>query len=49
MEGNGLNFDLIQNLVYANVTMMDKYLPGIIAVVENDILPEDAVNSIELE
>ena len=48
VDGNGLNFDLIQNLVYANVTMMDEYLPGIIAVIENDVLPENAVRSIEL-
>ncbi len=48
VDGNGLNFDLIQNLVYANVTMMDEYLPGIIAVIETDVSPEDAVHSIEL-
>ena len=48
VDGNGLNFDLIQNLVYANVMIMDEYLPGMIAVIENDVSPEYAVSSIEL-
>ena len=47
VEGNRLNFDSIQNLVYTNVSIMDEYLPGIIAVVENNVSPEDAVISIE--
>ncbi len=47
IEGNGLNFDLIQNLVYANVSIMDEYLPGIIAVIENDMSALDAIAQIE--
>lgn len=47
VEGNRLNFDLIKNLVYANVTIMDRYLPGIIAVIENDLSPETAIAQIE--
>ncbi|WGV28010.1 YbjN domain-containing protein [Halotia branconii] len=47
VDGNGLSFDLIQNLVYANVTMMDEYLPGIIVVIENDVSPVDAIAQIE--
>jgi hypothetical protein len=47
VDGNGLNFNLIQNLVYANVTMMDEYLPGIIAVIENDVSPEEAIKQLE--
>ncbi|MDJ0746419.1 MAG: YbjN domain-containing protein [Xenococcaceae cyanobacterium MO_167.B27] len=47
VEGNRLNFDLIQSLVYANVTMMDEYQPGIIAVIENDISALDAIAQIE--
>lgn len=47
VDGNGLNFDLIQNLVYANIMMMDEYLPGIIAVINNNVSPEEAIKEIE--
>jgi hypothetical protein len=30
-------------LVYANVTMMDEYLPAIMSVIDNDVSPEDAI------
>jgi hypothetical protein len=43
-----LNFALIKNLVYTNVTMMDKYLPGIMSVITGDILPESAIEQVEL-
>lgn len=47
VEGDKLTLALIKQLVYANVTMMDEYLSGIKAVIENDILPEDAIAQIE--
>ncbi len=47
VEETSLTFALIKHLVYANVTMMDEYLPGIIAVIESDISPELAINKIE--
>ncbi|MFN6464898.1 MAG: YbjN domain-containing protein [Nostoc sp. DedVER02] len=45
--GDRLTFTLIKNLVYANVTMMDEYLPGIIFVINGDVSPEEAINKIE--
>jgi len=47
VEGDRLSFALIQQLVYANVTMMDKYLPGIKLVLESGMSPEDAIAQIE--
>ncbi len=42
-----LTYELIKQVVYTNVMMMDKYQPGIIAVIENDVLPEEAIKQIE--
>jgi hypothetical protein len=47
VEGDRLTPALIKRLVYTNVLMMDEYLPGIKAVMETDIAPEDAIRSIE--
>ncbi len=40
-EGDRLSFALIKQIVYAKVTMMDQYLPGIMAVIESDVSPVD--------
>lgn len=37
----------LQNLFYANVTTMDRYLPGILRVISSDESPEDVIASIE--
>ncbi|MUG97832.1 YbjN domain-containing protein [Scytonema sp. UIC 10036] len=42
VQGDRLSFALIKRLVYANVTMMDRYLPGIMSVIYDDMSPEDA-------
>ena len=42
-----LSFELIKQLVYANVTMMDEYLPGIMSVIDSDVEPKDAIAQIE--
>lgn len=42
VEGDSLSFGLIKQLVYANVTMMDEYLPGIMSVIYGNVLPENA-------
>ncbi len=42
-----LTVNLCKNLVYTNVLMMDKYLPGIMAVVYGDVLPVDAVAAVD--
>ncbi len=47
VDGDKLSFAIIKNLVYANVTMMDEYLPGIIAVIEGDVSPIEAIRAIE--
>jgi hypothetical protein len=47
VQGDFLSFELIKQLVYANVTMMDEYLPGIKSVIESDVSPEDAIAQIE--
>ncbi|KOP26692.1 hypothetical protein AMR41_08695 [Hapalosiphon sp. MRB220] len=41
-----LEFDLIKSLVYTNIGTVDKYLPGIWQVVENDIAPLTALATI---
>jgi hypothetical protein len=45
VQGDFLSFELIKQLVYANVTMMDEYLPGIKSVIESDVLPVDAIRA----
>ena len=47
VQGDFLSFELIKQLVYANVTMMDEYLPGIISVINGEVSPEDAIAQIE--
>ena len=47
VEGDRLSSALIKQMVYANVTMMDEYLPGIMSVIYSDVSPEDAIAQIE--
>ena len=47
IEGGTLSNTMIKNLVYTNVLMMDRYLPGIMAVIYGDVAPEDAIRNIE--
>jgi hypothetical protein len=47
VEGDRLTPALIKRLVYTNVLMMDEYLPGIKAVIETGIAPEDAIRAVE--
>ena len=47
VEGDRLTPALIKRLVYTNVMMMDEYLPGIKAVIETGVSPEEAIRSIE--
>jgi hypothetical protein len=46
-EGVPLAPALIKNLVYANVLMMDRYLPAITQVIEGTASPQAAVASLE--
>jgi hypothetical protein len=45
VQGDFLSFELIKQLVYANVTMMDEYLPGIISVINGEVSPIDAIRA----
>ncbi|MBD2449263.1 YbjN domain-containing protein [Nostoc sp. FACHB-152] len=47
VEGDRLTTALIQRLVYANVMMMDEYLPGILSVIYGNVSPEEAIAQIE--
>ncbi len=47
VKGDLISFELIEQLVYTNVTMMDKYLPGILAVIESDVEPKEAITQID--
>lgn len=47
VEGGDLTHEMIKTLVYTNVLMMDKYLPGIMSVLYANIPPEQAVASVE--
>lgn len=47
VEGDRLNAVLIKNVVYANVVMMDRYLPGILSVIFGGMSPEKAIQMIE--
>jgi hypothetical protein len=47
VEGANLTFLQIKRLVYANVMMMDQYLPGMMSVIDSDVEPKDAIAQIE--
>lgn len=44
VEGDRLTPALIKNLIYTNVMTMDQYLPGLVAVRENQMTPEQAIH-----
>jgi hypothetical protein len=45
VEGDRLSSALIKQMVYANVTMMDQYLPGIMSVIYSHVSPIDAIRA----
>ena len=47
VEGDRLSPALVKQLAYANVLTMDRYLPGIMAVIYGDVPPAEAVAQIE--
>ncbi|MBD2356006.1 YbjN domain-containing protein [Tolypothrix sp. FACHB-123] len=47
VEGDRLSFALIKRVVYANVAMMDEYLPGIMSIIYSNVTPVDAIAKIE--
>lgn len=47
VQDDRLTQSLVQQLVVANVVMMDRYLPGLMLVISSDISPKDAVAKVE--
>lgn len=47
VEGDSLTAPLVRSMVYANVLLMDRYLPGILSVVYGDVDPVDEILKIE--
>jgi hypothetical protein len=47
VEGIGLTAPLAKHLVYANVIIMDQYLPGILAVIYGNSSPQEEIKKIE--
>ena len=47
VEGEELTPGLIRNLIQANIAIMDRYLPGIMAVIHTDISPAEAIAEVE--
>lgn len=47
VEGDELSTALIQQLVAANVMIMDQYLPGIMAIIYGNVVPKEAISQIE--
>ena len=47
VKGNFLSSEALKQLVYTNVMMMDRYLPGIMAVIDQNVSTIDAMFRIE--
>lgn len=47
VEGGQLTTGMVKTMVYTNVLMMDRYLPGIMNVVYGGVSPADAIAQIE--
>lgn len=47
VENEQLTLGLIENLVYANVLSMDKYLPGISSIINHELSPDEAIAIVE--
>jgi hypothetical protein len=45
--GTAVTDAMIKNLLYLNVTLMDRYLPGLQQVIDGSMTPEAAANQIE--
>ncbi len=47
VEGTQLTPELVKPVLYANVLMMDQYLPGVMSVIYADVAPKTAVEQVE--
>jgi hypothetical protein len=48
IEGSELSAALIRQIVYANLVITDRYLPGVMRVVYSDDSPHEVLESVEL-
>ena len=46
-EGTPLTTELLQPVTFANVSTMDRYLPGLMAVLYGNVSPQTAIEQIE--
>jgi len=47
IEGGRLNTGMVKQLAYTNVTLMDRYLPGLMRVLYSDVEPALAIIEVE--
>ncbi|GET42715.1 YbjN domain-containing protein [Microseira wollei] len=47
IEGDRISFNLLKNVVYTNVMMMDRYLPEIVSIIDGSVEQEQAIAAIE--
>jgi hypothetical protein len=47
VEGAPFDSSSVRNIVYANVLTMDRYLPGLLAMLHGDLSAEDAIAKVE--
>ncbi len=47
VEGAPFSSSSVRNIVYANVLTMDRYLPGLLAIVHGDVSAADAIAKVE--
>lgn len=47
VEGGQLTFNMLNNMLYANVITLDIYLPGIMNVLYGNLSPQEAIDLIE--
>jgi hypothetical protein len=47
VENEILTEGLVHHMLYANVSTMDRYFPGLMKVIYSGVLPQDAVKEIE--
>jgi hypothetical protein len=47
VEGDELSFALMKRIVYDNVGVMDKYLPGVMSVIYGGASPTEAIAKVE--
>lgn len=47
VEGATLTYELFKPIVYANLFLMERYLPGLQAVLFEDVMPRQAIAAVE--